>query len=181
MQPRNVLPRALALLAVVGLGAFALLGRPSRADSAPPAPKASLAPSLEHSIQAPLVVQYDDQPTQLATGETELTVHLNVRSPLRFPVSFKASLPRGATLTSGELEETLTLTEVGVVHRTFRFRATDEMSGANPFRVVVHGEAPDRSMGLHADRTFPAQTTATVPAFAGPRPPGGRPPGPLKR
>lgn len=180
MKPTSFPTRALALLSLAGLGVFAFLGRASRADSAPAAPRAA-APVVEHGVQAPLVVRFDEAPTQLASGETSLTVHIDVRTPLTFPVSLRASLPRGAVLTDGQLDEALDVTQAGTLHRTFRFRAADEMNEKNPFRVVVHGEAPDRSMGLHADRTFPAQSVVAVPPFAGPRPPGGRPPGPLKR
>lgn len=175
--------RALTALGLLSLGLVAFAGRSSVAGPPPPeaSPQAKAKVALEHNLRAPLVVTFDERATELPSGELEIAVHLDVRTPLSFPVSMAVTPPRGASLTSGAASETLELREVGRVTKLFRFRGPAAPTAADPFRVVVHGEAADQSMGLHADRTFPAQPELKVPAFSGPRLPGGRPPGPLKK
>lgn len=191
MQTSSLLVRVLVPLLAGGLGAAYFLrsssAAPTRASSSEPVMSAKVVarpspeaarPASEAGVQAPLAVRFDDEARRLSGEEWSIGVSIDVRVPMRFPVSLQVTLPRGATPVEGALSEQLTLDQVGTVRREFRFRAAEAPGVDNPVRVVLHGAAPDRSMGVHADRAFPPRPEATVPVQAAPR--VMRPPAPVR-
>jgi hypothetical protein len=141
------------------------------------APKvaADPVPPVTEGVRAPLVVSFGEAHT-LPSGETELPVFIDVRDALSFPLSFRATLPRDATLVEGGLDAPVDGSKPGRQSRLFRFRTSAPLAADNPFRVVVQGEAADKSMGLRADRAYPAAAPVVRPPSAAPRAPNGRPP-----
>lgn len=137
------------------------------ATTPPPGP-----PGGGEMARGPMGVSLD-QVSVTPEGDHELVLTLDVNSPPAFPVQLTATAPSGAQLVAGQAQETLTLTQPGRVTRSFRVRGP--LSAQSPFRVVVHGQAPDRSSGLHADKVYPA-AVAVAPPVPNKPPPGGRPP-----
>jgi hypothetical protein len=187
MQSR--LSRILTGLGLLFLGAgVAWAARPSRtpdsAQTTSPAPDAKVAqadvsravnPPVTEHVRAPLVVSFEE-PRALPSGEIELPVVIEVRDSIAFPLAFRATLPRDATLVDGSLDAPVDGSQPGRQTRVFRFRHSGPLAADNPFRVAVHGEAADKSMGISADRVYPAVVPVVRPPSAGPRPPNGRPP-----
>ena len=140
-----------------------------------PAPAASAAPSPrddDHErrgfpVEAALAAVSE------APGETELQLTLEVRRPLPYPLSVTVTLPGGAQLASGAAQESIPITQPGRIVR--RYRVQGALSPQAPVQVTVHGEAPDRSSGIHADQKYPPPPAASAPPVGTP-PPGGRPP-----
>jgi hypothetical protein len=172
-------PSLLASLACVGLVVVGCRGQstgeaPETSRASPPAP---VAPAPEPNLRAPLVLHLRE-PRSLPSGELEIEARVEVTSPVPFPVSLKATLPRGASLVDGRLDEPLGPLQPGTLSRTFRLRAAAALDPSDPFRLELHGEAPDRSAGVHAERAMPSPPGATAP-FA--PTPVRRPPAPVRR
>ena len=169
----------LASLTCVGLLVVGCRGQsageaPETSRASPPAPA---APAPEQNLRAPLVLRLQE-PRSLPSGELEIEARVEVSSPIPFPVSLQATLPRGASLVDGKLDELLGPLQPGTLSRTFRLRTAAALDPSDPFRLQLHGEAPDRSAGVHAERTTPAP-----PEVAAPFPPAPvrRPPAPVLR
>lgn len=141
----------------------------------PPGPGGPPPPTDErHS--APLVVSL--QQNSASGDETEILLTLETTSPFSYPLSLTATAPAGAQITGGQPQETLTVAQPGKLTRIFRVKGP--LTQQAPFSVVIHGAAPDRSSGVHADKKFPPPAELAPPKL-GPPPPGGRPPGPVPR
>jgi hypothetical protein len=166
------LMRTLPLLLLCSAASLAACG-PSQPATTPPSPAPSAAassPAPEDHERAsfPVIVTLE----QVAAGdgqETEFQLTLAVNRPLAYPLSVTVTVPPGVQLTSGSPQESVSVAQTGKILR--RFRTTGPLTEQAPFRIVVHGEAPDRSSGVHADQQFPR------PAEAPRRPPGTPPPG----
>ncbi|MCS6902206.1 MAG: hypothetical protein RMJ98_21445 [Myxococcales bacterium] len=173
------LPSLRALLVCAG---FLLVGcRGQSAGEAPDTSPASplAAPAPEPNLRAPLVLRLQE-PRSLSSGELEVEARIEVFSPVPFPVTLRATLPQGASLSEGKLDESLGPLSPGTFSRTFRLRTTGALDASDPFRLALQGEALDRSAGVYAERTLPArpETSATL-SFSPPS--VRRPPAPVPR
>lgn len=143
-----------------------------------PTPPDPPRPTDHERANFPVIVTLEPAGAASA-GETELQLTLDVNRPPSYPLSITITVPPGAQLAAGALQESLPITQPGKILR--RYKVTGPLSPQAPFRVVVHGEAPDQSSGIHADQQFPPVAAAPRPSHT-PPPPGGRPPvGPPRR
>lgn len=139
---------------------------------------AAPAPTGENA-RFPVQVTLDAVGPASAAGEQDVQLVLDVNLPPAFPLLVTVTPPGGAQLVSGQPQETLTISQKGRITRVFRVKGT--LTPQAPLLVVVHGEAADRSSGIHADKKFPVAAPGPGPQL-GPPPPGGRPPsGPPRR
>jgi hypothetical protein len=168
---------------VLGLAALGMLAMVTGCGGATPSPDGGAIvngngpPTGPHSM-APVVVTLSQGQVNSQTGETDVLATIDVHEPISYPVSLVATAPRSGQLTAGVAEEQLTLDHAGQITRSFRVRTPGPLSIDDPFRLVVRGQSPNGAVGFVADRQFPPRPEASPVQPNGPRPPGGRPPGP---
>ena len=135
----------------------------------------------EHRQIAPLVVKLAVVSENSATGETELRADFDAREAIRYPLSVTLVAPDGALIVAGTPSETLNVAQAGRFSKTYKIRTQAPLSQTSFVKLVVDGQAPDKSVGLHAEPRYPAVIEAGVPPRQGPSIPGGRPPMPGRK
>jgi hypothetical protein len=152
-------------------------GNGGQAAGPAPGPPPPLPAGGDIEVRAPVLVQITQAASNPATGESDISVWIDVTMALQYPATLAAHAPPGGAIVMGVAQDTLSLGQVGRQVRTFRVKTAGPLTAEAPFQVVVHGEAPNKGSGFHVDKKFPAATGASPPAPGGPSAPGGRPPG----
>lgn len=158
---------------------------PAVETAAAPAPEAKAearpaAEDLERSqlaAGAPFVVTLSGPGTPPESGQIDLTMVIDVPSPLKSPAQIAVILPKNTTLVSGAAQESLPELAAGKLTRTYKVKVEGKL--VEPVRVVVESKDPAGKMGARSEQTYPerAATPYKRPYSDGkvPPPPGGRP------
>lgn len=165
--------RLLLLVPLALLGAAVALARGSSATPSPalasrPAP-AAIHPEL--AARAPLSFSL-----RARAGSSELeqiiSVDIEPRGALPYPVTMEVSLPRGARLLDGERKQTLEIRSADRISRELRVSLERPLQLSDPLKVTLQGR--DEVSGLHGEKQLPPLAELAPPRPV-PPPPGGRP------
>lgn len=163
--------RILLLVPLALLGAAAALARGSSATPSPASRPAPAAVNPELAARAPLSFSL-----RARAGSSELeqlvTVDIEPRGALPYPVTLEVSLPRGARLLDGERKQTLEIQSAARVSRELRVSLERPLQLSDPLKVTLQGR--DEVSGLHGEKQLPPLPELAPPRLV-PPPPGGRP------
>lgn len=118
----------------------------------------------EHGVESmgpPVVLQLEGPATPPEGGTFTLTADLAAPNPIRIPVTVMVTLPPGATLASGQGRELLASLDAGHTRRSFQIQLAAPLT--QPIIVTADARAPNQSFGFHAEKKYPAPTTASAP------------------
>jgi hypothetical protein len=131
-------------------------------------------------MRAPLHITVQAGNQGPGPGEVDMIVTIDVNDPQNYPLTLMATAPSSGQLLAGNPQEQMLLNQRGRVSRTYKIRTTTPLHYNDPFQVVLRGQNQNNSAGLIAKGAFPPPPEVTVPSGNGPRPTGGRPPGPSR-
>lgn len=133
-------------------------------------------PVANETTRAPLVLRLRGPEPIPNGGDIVLALDIVVREPLSLPVTLQVTPPDGATLVSGQANESVSFTQTGTFKRQYTVHTTAALS--TPVVVTAEMVGPDNSFGLRARREYPAPPPVVMPQ--GKRPPISRPAMPVR-